>query len=147
MAKRTPVSPEAAAKYDADVALAERFDDLFAQARTAEQHLREAQANGASLEELYRAGKHLDSALTDVMRAAFAAQRAEIGPRGYDDRIYRRKAMATAPVRAWTMEAERLLTLRESHRLTGIVRLPRQPAGLRQATASPAATPDQAVVA
>ena len=53
----------------------------------------------AGLEELHRAGKHLDSALTDVMRAAFAAQRAEIGARGYDDRIYRRKAMATPPVR------------------------------------------------
>jgi hypothetical protein len=146
MAKRRPVSPEAAAKYDADVALAERFDDLFAQARTAEQHLREAQANGVGLEELHRAGKHLDSALTDVMRAAFAAQRAEIGPRGYEDRIFRRKAMATAPVRAWTMEAERLLTLRESHRLTGIVRLPRQPNGLPEATVAPAAT-DHNVVA
>jgi hypothetical protein len=146
MAKRTPVSPEGAAKYDADVALAQRFDDLFAQARAAEQDLRGAQANGASLEELHRAGKCLDGALTDVMRAAFAAQRAEIGPRGYDDRIYRRKAMATAPVRAWTMEAERLLTLRESHRLTGIVRLPRQPAGLPEAAASPAATDDRAVV-
>ena len=126
MAKRKPVSPEAAAKHEADVALAGRFDDLFAQAQEAEQTLRAAQANGASLEELHRAGKRLDSALTDVMRAAFAAQRAEIGPRGYDDRIYRRKAMATSPVRAWTMEAERLLTLRESHRLTGIVRLPRR---------------------
>jgi hypothetical protein len=62
------------------------------------------------------------------MRAAFAAERAEIGPRGYDDRIYRRKAMATQPVRAWTMEAQRLLTLRESHLLTGIARLPRTPA-------------------
>jgi hypothetical protein len=62
------------------------------------------------------------------MRAAFAAERAEIGPRGYEDRIYRRKAMATSPVRAWTMEAQRLLTLRESHRLTGIARLPRAPA-------------------
>ena len=71
-------------------------------------------------------------------------QRAEIGPRGYDDRIYRRKAMATPPVRSWTMEAERLLTLRESHRLTGIVRLPRKPAGL---LASPAVTENQAVVA
>ena len=126
MAKRKPVSPEAAANYEADVALAGRFDDLFAQAQEAEQTLRAAQANGASLEDLHRAGKRLDSALTDVMRAAFAAQRAEIGPRGYDDRIYRRKAMATSPVRAWTMEAERLLTLRESHRLTGIVRLPRR---------------------
>jgi hypothetical protein len=129
MGKRKPVSPEATAKYDADVDLAQRFDDLFEQARSAEQALRGAQARGASLEELHRAGKHLDSALTDVMRAAFAAQRAEIGPRGYDDRIYRRKAMATGPVRAWTMEAERLLTLRESHRLTGIVRLPMRPAG------------------
>jgi hypothetical protein len=36
--------------------------------------------------------------------------------------------MATPPVRAWTMEAQRLLTLRESHRLTGIARLPRSPA-------------------
>jgi len=124
MAKRKPVSPETAAKHEADVALAGRFDDLFAQAQEAEQTLRAAQANGASLEDLHRAGKRLDSALTDVMRAAFAAQRAEIGPLGYDDRIYRRKAMATSPVRAWTMEAERLLTLRESHRLTGIVRLP-----------------------
>jgi hypothetical protein len=124
MAKRDPVSPEATAKHEADVDLAGRFDELFAQAQEAEQTLRDAQANGASLEELHGAGKRLDSALTDVMRAAFAAQRAEIGPRGYDDRIYRRKAMATSPVRAWTMEAERLLTLRESHRLTGIVRLP-----------------------
>ena len=145
MAKRTLVSPEAAAKYDADAALAQRFDDLFAQARAAEQDLRDAQANGATLEELHRAGKHLDSALTDVMRAAFAAQRAEIGPHGYDDRIYRRKAMATAPVRAWTMEAERLLTLRESHLLTGIVRLPRQPAGLAESP-DPAATQRPAVV-
>ena len=144
MGKRKAVGPEATAKYDADVALAQRFDDLFAQARAAEQDLRDAQANHAGLEELHRAGKHLDSALTDVMRAAFAAQRAEIGPRGYDDRIYRRKAMATPPVRSWTMEAERLLTLRESHRLTGIVRLPRKPAGL---LASPAVTENQAAVA
>jgi hypothetical protein len=36
--------------------------------------------------------------------------------------------MATTPVRSWTMEAQRLLTMRESHRLTGIARLPRRPA-------------------
>jgi len=138
MRKRKPVSPEAEAKYEADVALAQRFDELFAQAREAEQALRDAQANGAGLEELHRAGKRLDGALTDVMRAAFAAQRAEIGPLGYDDRIYRRKAMATSPVRAWTMEAERLLTLRESHRLTGIVRLPYQAVAAPGTAASPA---------
>lgn len=128
MAKRTAVSQEATDKYEADVALAARFDDLFSQAQEAEQALRGAQANRAPDEELHRLGMDLDGALTEVMRAAFAARRAEIGPRGYDDRIFRRKAMATSKVRSWTMEAERLLTLRESHRLTGIVRLARQPA-------------------
>jgi hypothetical protein len=127
MGKRSAVSQEATAKHEADIALAARFDDLFAGAQQAEQSLRDTQANGATEQELHGAGMRLDSALTDVMRAGFAAQRAEIGARGYDDRIYRRKAMATPKVRAWTNEAERLLTLRESHRLTGIVRLPRQP--------------------
>lgn len=126
--KRKPVSQEAMAKHAADVALAEQFDDLFAQARLAEQTLREAQAAGAPLDLQRRLGRGLDDALTAVMRAAFAAERAQIGPRGYEDRIYRRKAMATPSVRVWSMEAQRLLTLRESHRLTGIVRLPRTPA-------------------
>ena len=126
--KRKPVSDEAAAKHAADVALAGQFDDLLGQAREAEDALRSAQADGAPLAELHQLGKRLDDTLTAVMRAAFAAERAAIGPRGYDDRIYRRKAMATPPVRAWTMEAQRLLTLCESHRLTGIARLPRSPA-------------------
>ena len=126
--KRKPVSEEAGAKHAADVALAEEFDDLLARARADEDALRSAQADASSLAELHQLGKRLDDSLTAVMRAAFAAERAAIGPRGYDDRIYRRKAMATAPVRAWTMEAQRLLTLRESHRLTGIARLPRRPA-------------------
>ena len=126
--KRKPVSEEAGAKHAADVALAEQFDDLLARARADEDALRSAQADASSLAELHQLGKRLDDSLTAVMRAAFAAERAAIGPRGYDDRIYRRKATATTPVRAWTMEAQRLLTLRESHRLTGIARLPRTPA-------------------
>ena len=126
--KRKPVSEEAGAKHAADVALAEEFDDLLARARADEDALRSAQADASSLAELHQLGKRLDDSLTAVMRAAFAAERAAIGPRGYDDRIYRRKAMATSPVRPWTMEAQRLLTLRESHRLTGIARLPRRPA-------------------
>jgi hypothetical protein len=125
--KRQPVSKEALAKHAADVALAGQFDELLARARAAEQALRTAQAADAPPAETRRLGKDLDTALTEVMRAAFAAERAEIGPRGYTDRIYRRKAMATSPVRSWTMEAQRLLTLRESHRLTGIARLPRTP--------------------
>jgi hypothetical protein len=126
--KRKPVSEEAGAKHAADVALAEEFDDLLARARADEDALRSAQADASSLAELHQLGKRLDDSLTAVMRAAFAAERAAIGPRGYDDRIYRRKAMATTPVRAWTMEAQRLLTMRESHLLTGIARLPRTPA-------------------
>ena len=128
IAKRKTVSDEAATKHAADVALAGQFDDLLAEARADEDALRSAQADGSSLAELHLLGKRLDGSLTAVMRSAFAAERAAIGPRGYDDRIYRRKAMATTPVRAWTMEAQRLLTMRESHRLTGIARLPRRPA-------------------
>ena len=128
IAKRKTVTDEAAAKHAADVALAGQFDDLLAEARADEDALRSAQADGSSLAELHLLGKRLDGSLTAVMRSAFAAERAAIGPRGYDDRIYRRKAMATTPVRTWTMEAQRLLTMRESHRLTGIARLPRRPA-------------------
>ena len=95
--------------------------------RQAELRLRQAQARRAPLTEQRPLAIALDSALTEVMRAAFAAQRAEIGPRGYDDRIYRRKAMARPEVHALTAEAERLLTLRENHRLNGIPPAPLLP--------------------
>ena len=114
------VSGTAEAEYAADVALAARFDDLLAAARAAEQAFRSAQARGVPISELHPLAKGLDTALTDAMRAAYAAERAEIGPRGYEDRIYRRKAKARLAVRSWRDEAERLLTLRETHRLTGI---------------------------
>ncbi len=126
--KRKPASQQAQARYEADTALAEQFGELLEQAVTAEQALRDAQARRADIRELRPLAKDFDTALTAAMRAAYAAQRATIGTRGYEDRIYRRKAMATAPVKAWTREADRLLTLRESHRLTGLVRLPRVPA-------------------
>jgi hypothetical protein len=118
--RRNPVSGKSEAEYAADVALAAQFDDLLAQARTAEQVFRKAQARAVPADELYPLARRLDTALTDVMRAAYAAQRAEIGPRGYQDWIFRRKAMAKSAVHAWTNEAERLLTLRETHRLTGV---------------------------
>jgi hypothetical protein len=129
IARRKPVSEDAQRKYTVDTALAERFDDLLIRAQDSEHALRDGQAARVPIADLHRLGRDLDWALTDVMRAAFAAERAEIGPRGYDDRIYRRKAKATPAVRVWTAEAERLLTLRESHQLTGIVRLPPTPAG------------------
>ena len=116
---RTKISATAEADYLADVALAANFDEVLRRAEAAEQAYRRAQALAAPAEEQYQLARELDIALTDATRAAYAAQRAEIGPQGYEDRIYRRKAMATSAVHAWTDEAERLLTLRETHRLTG----------------------------
>jgi hypothetical protein len=116
---RTKVSAAAEASYLADVALAATFDQLLAGAEQAEREYRHAQATGAPVSVQYPLARDLDAALTEVTRAAYAAQRAEIGPLGYEDRIYFRKAKATSAVHAWTDEAERLLTLRETHRLTG----------------------------
>ena len=127
ISRRKPVSPEAERKLAADQAFAARFDDLLAEARVAEKELRDAEAANAPLMERYRLAKRLDAALTYATRAAFSAERVAIGPLGYEDRIYRRKAKATSPVRIWSAEAERLLTLRESHRLTGIPRIPQSP--------------------
>jgi hypothetical protein len=129
------VSAQAEAEYAADVALAAGFSELLAQARAAEQAFRTAQAAAAATPdgEIYRLAMALDTALTSVMRAAYAAERAEIGPRGYDDWIFRRKAKAKPAVHAWTDEAERLLTAREAHRLTEVPPAPRTgqpPAGL-----------------
>ena len=119
------VSGTAEAEYAADTALAAQFDELLAAARSAEQTFRDAQARGQPIKELYPLAKRLDTALTDAVHAAYAAQRAETGPRGYEDRIYRRKALARPAVHAWRDEAERLLTLRETHRLTGMPPVPR----------------------
>jgi hypothetical protein len=126
--KRQQVSQEALENHAADVALAAKFDDLLAAAREAELEFRRVDVPSTPLPERRRLAVNLDVALTAVMRSAFAAQRAAIGPRGYDDRIYRRKAMARPDVHALTAEAERLLTLRESHRLNGIPPAPLQPA-------------------
>ncbi len=128
MRKRQQVSQEALENNAADVALAAKFDELLAAAREAELEFRRADVPSTPLPERRRLAVNLDVALTAVMRSAFAAQRAAIGARGYDDRIYRRKAMARPDVHALTAEAERLLTLRESHRLNGIPPAPLQPA-------------------
>jgi len=117
---RQKPSSEAAQSYAADAALAGRRAELLDAASEAESQFRQAQARRAPDAELRRLALDLDSALTAAMLAAFAAQRAEIGPRGYDDRIYRRKARAKPHIHALTAEAERLLTLRETHRLNDI---------------------------
>lgn len=121
-------SQEATEKHAADVAAAGQRDKLLDAARDADIALRQAEERRAPVAELHRLAKELDAALTAAMRAAYAAQRAEIGPRGYDDRIYLRKAKAKPAVRVLTAEAERLLTLRENHRMNHIPDVPRQPA-------------------
>jgi hypothetical protein len=126
--KRHEVSTEALEQHAQDLALAAKFDELLEAARQEDLELRQAEARGIPLPERRRLALELDAALTAAMRAAYAAQRAAIGPRGYEDRIYRRKAKARPEVHALTAEAERLLTLRESHRLNGIPPAPLQPA-------------------
>lgn len=121
-------SQEALQKHAADVAAATERDKLLDEARAADIALREAETRRGQAAELHRLAKELDTALTAAMHAAYAAQRAEIGPRGYEDRIFLRKARAKPAVRALTAEAERLLTLRENHRMNHIPDVPREPA-------------------
>jgi hypothetical protein len=128
MMRRPQPSAEAEQRYAADVELAARRPELLGTARDAESAFRQAQGRRAPETELLRLAENLDTALTAAMRAAYAAQRAEIGPLGYDDRIVRRKAMATPRVHALTAEAEHLLTLRETHRLNGIPPVTFEPA-------------------
>ena len=128
-------SSEARQRYEADAVLAARKAELLDAAGEAESRLRQAQARRAPEAELRRLAQDLDTALTAAMHAAYAAQRAEIGPLGYDDRIYRRKRMATPRVHALTAEAEHLLTLRETHRLNGIPAVTYEPGPLMSPTA------------
>jgi hypothetical protein len=117
---RAKPSSEAQQRYEADVKLAGQRPELLDAAREAESRFREAQAQRAPEADLRRRAEDLDTALTAAVWAAYAAQRVEIGPLGWDDRIFRRKKMATPRVHALTAEAEHLLTLRETHRLNGI---------------------------
>ena len=125
---RQKPSDDAQERYETDAALAARRAELLDAAGEAESRLREAQGRQAPEAELRRLALDLDTALTAAMHAAFAARRAEIGPLGYDDRIFRRKKMATPAVHALTAQAEHLLTLRETHRLTGIPAVAYDPA-------------------
>jgi len=121
-------SQEALDKHAADVAVAAQRGKLLDAARAADTAMRDAEERRAPVTELHRLAKKLDEALTAAMRSAYAAQRAEIGPRGYEDRIYFRKGKAKPAVRVLTTEAERLLTLRENHRMNHIPEVPREPA-------------------
>src|SRR5260370_32381361 len=105
---RPKPSREAEQQYATDMELAGRRAELLDAAREAEGQFRQAQSQHAPDAEVRRLAEDLDVALTDVIRAAYAAQRAQIGPRGYDDRIYRRNAKATPPLHAVTAAAAHL---------------------------------------
>lgn len=122
---RPRVSREAEVRFHADQEISKSFPELLAKARQAEAVLRDLRAAGAPELELRAAGLHFDKALTDALRAAEAGQRATFGVKSYDDRLARRKAKATPKGAMWTAEVDRLRTLREANRLTGIPRLPR----------------------
>jgi hypothetical protein len=128
MITRHQVSTAAQQRHKADVELAAKRDELLAAAKEAEARFRDAQARNAPVREEHALAVALDDALTAAMRAAYAARDAEIGARGYDDRIFRRKAMAKPAVHALTAAAEHLLTLRETHRLNDIPAEPFEPA-------------------
>ena len=133
MIRRQQISTAAEQRHKADVGLAAKRDELLAAAQEAEARFRDAQARNVPVREEHALAVALDEALTAAMRAAYAARDAEIGARGYDDRIFRRKAMAKPAVRALTAQAEHLLTLRETHRLNDI------PADLFEPIAGPRA--------
>ncbi|MEO3801874.1 hypothetical protein [Nonomuraea sp. B1E8] len=122
---RPRVSREAEVRFHADQEISRSFPELLEKAREAERTLRELQASAADEIELLAAGRALDRALTDALRAAEAGQRATFGVKAYDDRIARRKAKATPAGAMWTAEVERLRTLREDNRMWGIPRVPR----------------------
>ncbi|MDE3725295.1 hypothetical protein PWG71_28275 [Nocardiopsis sp. N85] len=110
----------------ADRETAARLDDLLREVAAAQTALDDARAADAPVEELHERGLVLDAALTEAMRAAYARERVLIGPKGYEDRLQRRKRLARPEVRQATEVAERLLTVRETHRLHGVQRVPPQ---------------------
>ncbi|GAA4228428.1 hypothetical protein FHR32_007528 [Streptosporangium album] len=122
---RPSVSREAEVRYHADQEVGKGFPELLEKARAAEVALHRVQEASTSAEERRAAGLALDKALTEALRAAEASQRATFGVKSYDDRIRRRKGRATPKGAEWTDEVNRLRTLREQNRLTGIARVPR----------------------
>ena len=108
-----------------DQELADRLPELLQTVAEAERALDSANEQEAPLEELREHDLALDTALTEAMRAAYAHERVLIGPKGYVDRIKRRKRQAHPRVKEAAQVAETLLTEREAHRLHGIRRVPR----------------------
>ncbi|MFE0266530.1 hypothetical protein ACFWZ7_20545 [Nocardiopsis alba] len=123
VAKETRAQAEERLAHDREAA--DRLPGLLAEVAAAEDALDAARDGGAPAEELHELGVALDTLLTEAMRAAYAHERVLVGPKGYMDRIQRRKRLAHPRVKQATGVAERLLTARETHRLHGIQGVPR----------------------
>ncbi|MFD1930229.1 MULTISPECIES: hypothetical protein [Nonomuraea] len=119
------MSREAEVRFHADQEISKSFPELIEKARQAESVVHDLREADAPEFELRAAGLLFDKALTDALRAAEAGQRSTFGVKAYDDRIARRKAKATPDGARWTAEVDKLRTLREENRLTGIPTLPR----------------------
>ncbi|WP_329520814.1 plectin [Spirillospora sp. NBC_01491] len=123
------VSKDVAEPYEADRRLAATYRDRLAAATGAEHALRAAQADERPAAELRPLARTFEAALTEVLAAAEAGERVEMGPKVYvtgaqdakarrTAEIARRRAGARHSVRPWTAEVDRLRTARETHKLS-----------------------------
>jgi hypothetical protein len=121
------VSPEAAERLAAAKELAAGLRDRLAAAQEAEGRLRTGQAEHRTAEELRALSLGYERALFEAIEAADAAEQVAMGPKTVEHgdakqrraaQIAARKARAKPSVRPFTEEADRLRTMRETHKLT-----------------------------
>ena len=123
------VSKDVAEPYEADQRLAADYFERLSAATEAERALREAQGAATPEPELQELVVAFDTAMTEALAAAEAAERVAMGPKVYVTdaqdakarraaEIARRQAKARPAVRPWTDEVDRLRTAREAHRLS-----------------------------
>lgn len=123
------VSKDVAELYEADQRLAAEYEARLAAAGEAERMLRDAQGEDAPEPRLRELTVAFDEAMTSVLAAAEASERAAMGPKVYaaesqDAKTRRaaeiayRRAKARPAVHPWTDEVDRLRTAREAHRLS-----------------------------
>jgi hypothetical protein len=121
------MSPEVAERYAADKELAAGLRDRLTDAQEAEGRLRSAQATRRPYGEVRELAIGYERALYTAILTADAAERVAMGTRTYEHgdagqrrsaQIAARRARAKPAVRPYTDEADRLRTLRETHKLT-----------------------------
>lgn len=120
------VSPEVADRLAAAKELAAGLRDRLAAAQEAEGRFRAAQAEHRPVEEIRALAVGYERALCAAIEAADAAEQVAMGPKTVEHgdakqrraaQIAARKARAKPSVRPFTAEADRLRTLRETHKL------------------------------